>query len=251
MPEAALESRVRNDIAAFLMRQTRVKRQLAKPNSEAVRDFLRVVSELISRLNAKADVDEQDALVIRNSVIHDAFLPLLFFRMGRTQDTARLLAATWLAYASSSPKRPVSFRIPPVALDRDEAPRLLEMFNLAATEALVDSMHDMRGRHTIRRLMTSLKLSYDDVGRMLGVSGETARRWASGTIQIPDDKMAVLDTFRSAIELLLHLFRPDRLPHVIRRTAEAFGGRRALDWILEGRIQEAAETYDRLLMYQT
>lgn len=251
MPTAVLESKVRQDIEAFLSRHGRVKRDLAKPSAQGVRDFIRVLSELISKLNTSAHVSDQDALVIRNSVIHQAFLPLLCFRMGRTEDTARLLAASWLVHSPTASEKPISIRVRPVALDRSEARRLLEIFNVAITEALVQSTHDLRGRHTIRRLMTSLRLSYDDTGRTLGVSGETARRWANGTVQIPEDKMAILDTFGSALGLLLQLFLPDRLPEVIRREAETFGGRRALDWILEGRLKEAAETYDRLLLYQT
>jgi hypothetical protein len=53
-----------------------------------------------------------------------------------------------------------------------------------------------------------------------------------------------------ALDRLLALFQPARLPLAIRRPAELFDGERALDWILRGRIGEAAGRYEIALSYQ-
>jgi hypothetical protein len=111
-------------------------------------------------------------------------------------------------------------------------------------------MVDPGGVRALGRLITGLDLSFDEVGRMLGVSGETARRWERGLVPIPAARLALLTSAASALDRLLTLFRPERLPAAIRRSAPIFDGERALDWILRGRIQEVAEQYDRALSYQ-
>jgi transcriptional regulator with XRE-family HTH domain len=106
------------------------------------------------------------------------------------------------------------------------------------------------GRLVIERLMGGLSLSQDQLGRMLGVSGETVRRWKTGATGIPLSQVAELTAAESALDRLLRIFRPERLPLAIRRRAELFGGRRALDWILDGRIAEVADRYEAGLAYQ-
>ena len=102
----------------------------------------------------------------------------------------------------------------------------------------------------MRRLAGALDLSFDELGQMLGVRGETARRWERGLGSIPTDRLADLTTAEAALDRLLGLFRPERLPVAIRRPAELFGGESALDWILRGRIQDVADGYERALSYQ-
>ena len=107
------------------------------------------------------------------------------------------------------------------------------------------------GRLAIERLMGHLGLSQDEVGRMLRVTGESVRRWKSGAIAIPLSRLAEITAAESALNRLLKVFRPERLPLAIRRKAELFGGKRALDWILNGRIAEVADRYELSLAYQT
>ncbi len=106
------------------------------------------------------------------------------------------------------------------------------------------------GRLALERLMECLGLSQDQMGRMLDVSGETVRRWKSGATGIPLSRVAELTAAESALNRLLQIFRPERLPLVIRRKAEVFGGKAALDWILDGRIAEVADRYELSLAYQ-
>ncbi|MBM3745870.1 MAG: hypothetical protein FJW34_08735 [Acidobacteria bacterium] len=106
------------------------------------------------------------------------------------------------------------------------------------------------GRVAIERLMRGLSLSQDQLGRISGVSGETVRRWMTGATGIPLSRVAELTAAEAALNRLLRIFRPERLPLAIRRNAELFGGKRALDWILDGRIAEVADRYEAALAYQ-
>jgi len=116
---------------------------------------------------------------------------------------------------------------------------------LEAVEAEVS-----RGRLVIQRLMGHLSLSQDELGRLVGVTGETVRRWKTGATRIPLSCLAELTAAEAALNRLLQIFRPERLPLAIRRKADLFGGKRALDWILDGRIAEVADHYEISLAYQ-
>lgn len=85
---------------------------------------------------------------------------------------------------------------------------------------------------------------------MLGVSGETVRRWERGLTPIPLDPAAAITGMEDALDRLEALFRPDRLEWVVRRQADLFGGERALDWILRRRLAEVVVRYERELRYQ-
>lgn len=106
------------------------------------------------------------------------------------------------------------------------------------------------GREAIERLMDCLRLSQDQLGRLLGVTGETVRRWKAGATGIPLSRVAELTAAEAALNRLLRIFRPERLPLVIRRKADVFGGEAALAWILDGRIAEVADRYELSLAYQ-
>jgi hypothetical protein len=57
------------------------------------------------------------------------------------------------------------------------------------------------------------------------------------------------DAIRLAIERLSYMFPPDRIKTVIERTAYIFGGRRAIDLIQEGRMEDVIEGYERTFDY--
>jgi hypothetical protein len=94
-----------------------------------------------------------------------------------------------------------------------------------------------------------LGLGYGEIGRMFGVPGQTVRAWATGEMATPEEYAARISEAHGALLRLLRLVRPDRLAQVVRRPAEAFGGRCALDLIVEGRIAEVAETFEAILEY--
>jgi hypothetical protein len=97
---------------------------------------------------------------------------------------------------------------------------------------------------------TYLDVSFDDVGRMLDVSGETVRRWERGVSRIPTEALATLELADGALDRLVKLFLPQRLPEVVRRKADLFDGGRPLDWILRGRRADMADGYELALTYQ-
>jgi hypothetical protein len=102
----------------------------------------------------------------------------------------------------------------------------------------------------VRALRAHLGLSYDDLGSMLQISGFEARRLENRQIEIDREQAARIGAMYAALERLLAIFRPERLPEVISRPAEAFGGQRALDWVLSGRIAEVAGHYEQAVQYQ-
>ena len=101
----------------------------------------------------------------------------------------------------------------------------------------------------LRVLRETLDLSREDLATMFGATGETACAWEDGAQEIPETTFAKMIAAGTALDRMLWMFRPERLPQVIRRRAEAFDGERALDWILDGRIAEVAERYDSGLSY--
>lgn len=101
----------------------------------------------------------------------------------------------------------------------------------------------------LRQIREYLDVSVEDVGTMFGLTGETVREWQGGTAEIPDKTVGQMVAAGNSLNQLLGIFRPERLPQVIRRRADAFDGERALDWILDGRIAEVAERYDQGLSY--
>jgi hypothetical protein len=58
--------------------------------------------------------------------------------------------------------------------------RLLSQVYDTASRLLLARRHDLEARLALDRLMLRLGLSQDEAARMLGVSGETVRRWQRG-----------------------------------------------------------------------
>jgi DNA-binding transcriptional regulator YiaG len=120
----------------------------------------------------------------------------------------------------------------------------------AIDESLADAGLYTRGAAAVARLGRLFGMSHEELGRMFRVSGETVRRWERGQVRIPDARQAELETMAAAADRLEALFVADRLPQVIRRPAELFGGETALAWIERGRIADVADRYETALAYQ-
>jgi transcriptional regulator with XRE-family HTH domain len=124
------------------------------------------------------------------------------------------------------------------------------LYNQAIEQVITRGRGFEYERTILRSLMTRLQLSQDDVGRMLGVSGETVRRWELGATGIPVERQAAILAAEAGLRRLQDLFRPERLATVVRRAADLFDGDTALEWILRGRIAEVADRYETSLLYQ-
>jgi DNA-binding transcriptional regulator YiaG len=182
-----------------------------------------------------------------------AALPsMLLFREGEIRAASRAVSTLWIALSTGESAE--SVRLPPKILakrrDERELEELAHVFPLVVFEETASARKATSGRDMLRRLSTCLELSFENVGRILNVPGETVRRWERGISRIPSDALATLELVDSALNRLSKLFLPQRLPEVVRRKADLFNGGRALDWILQGRIANVVDRYEQVLSYQ-
>ena len=247
MPQVAVR-KAEQDLEHRLSSHRQLGQLLQLGSVEGVRTFVIEVNKFFIALSLKAGLPADQAPVITGAVVHDAFASLVCYRRGHRHDASRLLLAKWRAYLG----QPVRARDLLIAHCRptSDDDGLLRVFAATVSGLLVEQAKTARGQAILARLAGALGLSHDDLGHLLGVSGETIRRWAHGKISIPEKQLAKLDSADAAVTRLSALFRSERLPEVIRRPAELFGGERAIDWIQRGRIAEVTDRYELALSYQ-
>lgn len=211
------------------------------------RAFAKHLRTVVETLNRAARVDVPSLVVVQ-----DSFSALLAWRTDRERSFrlvvdrwADLLGATREVAQSSTEPLLHAWRVAHEQLTEAQA-----TFQLAMEELLRAESGGEKARLAVRSLMSHLDLSFDQVGRMFKVSGETVRRWSQGSHAVPSGRVGQLATAQAALDRLLGIFRPEALPGVIRREAELFDGETALDWILRGRIDEVADYYESALSYQ-
>jgi transcriptional regulator with XRE-family HTH domain len=228
-------------------------RQLLRQGSFAgVRRVTQAIHACIEKLNTEAGLSGHQAAVVTNTVLQSSLPSLLLLRDGDLRGAATAVSNLWIALSTGERAEPLG--LPQAVLakrgDERELEDVIQMFPAAVFEETAAARRNASGREILRRLMTYLELSFDDVGRMVGVSGETVRRWERGVSRVPAEALAALAPTESALTRLLELFLPQRLAEVVRRKADLFAGIRALDWILQGRIAEVADRYEQALSYQ-
>lgn len=242
-----------------LLRLTPITSQLRQepPRLDAVRALVSCLYECVDDVNRTAGLPAHVRFVVSGSVLHSAFPVFLHYRRGYPDRAPDTLCRIWADQAAVFGVLDTSSRMQawlkssnePIELT-DEDCESLSIFHVAVGQCLRRADRTDEARRILRRLMTSLDLSQDEVGRMFGVAGETVRRWEHGSTPVPAKRLAALTSAEAALDQLAELFQPERLPLVIRRSAQLFDGESALDWILRGRIQEVADRYDRVLSYQ-
>jgi len=260
------------------------------PAFNAVRGLVERLDARLALLGHLAQMPEAAAELLTGAVLQASFPVLVQYRRGHPERAASLLIGIWGEHAraldiatpdalaaltgAAAPRARSGAEARPAAVKEAATPayvagalgppeegaamkatngdgwECLVLFNTAVSDYLRLKRRGAEGRHILQRLMRTLDLSRDETGRMFGVTGETVRRWERGMVEVPAQQLAALTAADGALSRLLELFLPERLPLAIRRPAEAFGGERALDWILRGRIAHVAESYDRALMYQ-
>ena len=236
-------------------------RRLSEPDPAATREFVQRLDRCLSDLNRSAGLEGERSALVRQSVLQGAFPVFIYCRRRLYHLAAEHLIRQWLQVteafgalgAALTLAQSVSEGAPQAAAIGDQVideRELLISFHTAVLEVLLASEARVRGREILRRLMAQLGLSFDQLGRMFRVSGETVRRWERGSHPIPDRRLALLAEADGALTRLTEIFRPARLRQVLRRDAELFDGESALDWILRGRISEAAARYETALCYQ-
>lgn len=217
----------------------------------SVRIFLEAVDDDFGRWMQGVETDEATrtewrVLALRNS------LPAFVSVCARSVPvTATALVSAW---AEAAVTLGVRVSVPRLHRTTKRQPKPSLDAVIAFDAGIVEYAAKIKSTHevtsVIRRLMAHLRLSYDDVGRMVGSSGETIRRWEQGQHAPTPEKQAVLTAADAALSRLLTMFKADALPAVIRRPAEIFDNERAFDWILRGRIVQVVDRYERELSYQ-
>jgi len=235
--------------------------RLHPPTLGAVRRLAEGLAAGVSSLNERAGLAEPHAGAVLRWALSDPSLAVLVGE-GRSALAAAELAERWRSaavrvagaggdevaepaalYAAGPP--PAGSRLAP-----EDLAELVAAWPLAVAELVLTEGAQARGRAALRRLMVHLGLSQNDLGRMLGTTGETVRRWEARAVRMPEERVAELTAAEGALARLLALLKPEHLREAVRRKAGLFDGERALDWILRGRLAEVANRYEVALAYQ-
>lgn len=118
---------------------------------------------------------------------------------------------------------------------------------------------ELKQAEAVRALNTmhqKLNLSYAELAIMLWnqsgleVTSATVHGWLSRIAVVPDELISILRDDEDYCIMLLRMYRPERLPDIIRRPAPAFGEDSALSFILAGRLADVVRIHDDLLQFQ-
>jgi transcriptional regulator with XRE-family HTH domain len=243
--------------------------QAKVPDLEGARRFVSALEDATADLNRAAGLSGSHAALVSESVLQNTLPLYIHLASGHLDVASHFLFHTWADYVETyrAADRKTLVVIhqakvkSSVSASQKGKPTLashvtkrargwLMTCQLAVQERLLSEMAEDRSASIIRRFKTALGLSQDEVGRMLHVNGETVRRWEKGLARVTPERAAALESADAALIRLTEVFLPDALPRAVRRPAELFGGRRALDLILEGGIREVADRYQLALSYQ-
>lgn len=97
----------------------------------------------------------------------------------------------------------------------------------------LDDPHDA---DALKRLMTLFRLSKTELGELFGVSRQAVDQWLARGV--PADRQEKLATVCAIADLLERKLKPDRIPGIARRPADAYGGKTMLGLIAEDRQDE-------------
>jgi hypothetical protein len=232
---------------------------LEAPSLPGMLDIVHTIDDFVVTSASAAGIKSEQFSVVRSMAVQNAF-PILFVAKSYGVDEYfQYLDSAIKQYQSSQlptlgvffgpPERP-AFGDQPLEIDPLKLRECGQLYRLALLSFESEGTVANEGQQILRKLMATLKISFDDLGKMFKVSGETVRRWENGTNSIPMDKSATILSTQGPLDKLLQIFQPARLPVVIRRTSDLFDGERALDWILRGRIADVATRYEVELSYQ-
>jgi DNA-binding transcriptional regulator YiaG len=240
-----------------LARNPRLPKRLGVLSRDAVLAFLRVLDRCFAALNRAAGFRNGREVVIRETALQNSFAALLAY-LNSEADAANFLLSAWsnAARLFGGSRKTDLPRVDCEPLEgagrfsEETFREYLATYNTALAELLREHVVEPKARQLIRELLARLDVSYDELGRVLQVSGETVRRWEKGASEIPTRKLAFIETAAHALRRILRIIRPASLPSVIRRPAGLFDGATALDWIRAGRIGEVADRYEVAFAYQ-
>ena len=82
----------------------------------------------------------------------------------------------------------------------------------------------------------TFELNETELGRLFGVSRQAVGQWRERGV--PSNRMAKVATVASIGDLLAHRLKPERIPGIARRPADAYGGLSMLEMIERDRQDE-------------
>ena len=98
----------------------------------------------------------------------------------------------------------------------------------------------------LRRIIDAFALSKTDAAKLFGVTRQAVDGWLAGGV--PAERQEKVATLLALCDLLQRKLKPDRLPGVARRPADAYGGRTMLELIAADRhgelLQSVRESFD-------
>lgn len=97
----------------------------------------------------------------------------------------------------------------------------------------------------LERLMATWDLSAAGAARVFGVSRQAVSKWRGSGV--PDDRAVALADLVAATDVLERYVRRDRIPAVVRRTADILGGRSLLELAEAGEHAEVRRAVARML----
>jgi len=119
-------------------------------------------------------------------------------------------------------RAPRELRLPDWALDE----RRVLGFHRAVLEELT------RARSPLEQIAAVLGLSQTELARLFGVRRQAIEQWQSRGV--PSDRQEKLATLGAIADLLAAKLKRERIPGVVRRKADAYGGRSILQAIAAG-----------------
>ncbi len=225
--------------------------QPREPDLASLRPVVRAFSDIFVALNRSAGVPEPVASLLWANCLGGSVLVVPLLYRGEVDAAAQCILRVWQVVATTlggvRPWTAGALPVLPAAhhglaeLATQDAVRFIPTFALAVSELAANLAARNDARDVRDQLRAHLALNDADMERALGACGE---------LQSSPEAHAYVASAGAALDRLLHLFKPESLAQVIRRPAELFDGKRALDWILEGRIAEVADRYDVALSYQ-
>jgi hypothetical protein len=234
---------------------------LQAPSLPGMLDAVHTIDDFVVTSASTAGINIEQCSILRSVMVQNAF-PILFVGDSHAiDDYFRYVHSMIKQCHAAQPPALAALLRPPfherpgfehrrLKVDPFKLHECAQLYRLALFSFESEETVSNDGQKVLRELMVTLKISFDDLGKMFKVSGETVRRWENGANAIPVDKTATILSTRAPLDKLLQIFQPERLSVVIRRHSDLFDGERALDWILRGRISGVARRYEVALSYQ-
>lgn len=110
--------------------------------------------------------------------------------------------------------------------------------------AVIDRLDAKLEAGELERFLSAWDLSFAGAAEAFGVSRQAVSKWQH--VGVPADRMPALLDLVSATEELERRVRRERIPAVVRRSADALGGQSLLELAQAGKHAEVREAVKRM-----